>query len=317
MKTALVARLAALSLVWTTWAHAADIAVTGDAERQPFARAVIAELEQLGFTVRASDGGDGAGDSAVLDLAGDGPMELRDAQGGAARVRTLQTQRGDPLLVAEEVRALLLPLLKARAAARRPPPPPSPSPPAPAAETRAPAPHPRPGALDVKLGAGATFGTSTPGAALFGSVAYYPARLRTARVDFGGALAGLVPLSAERVARAEGEAEVRPLLFGPELVARLWLVPAAYLDAAVGPFAAYTRFTGSAVAPFTSREDGAWTFVPTGRASLGYVIGAFGVALEGRAGAALPAVTVRFAGQEITDWGRPFASAGGAVSWSW
>ncbi len=312
MKTALAARFAALSLTLAVSAHAADIAVASDSERQPFARAVIAELEQLGFTVRPRDGRDDVEDSAVLDLTGEGPMELRDTAGGLPRVRALQTQRGDPLLVAEEVRALLLPLLEVRVATRRAPAP------APVVRERDVAPplRSRPAAFDLKLGAGATFGTSTAGATLLGSVAYYPAALRTRRLDLGAALAGLVPVTAERVARAEGDAEVRPLLFGPEVVARLWPVSAGYVDFAVGPFAAYTRFRGSAVAPFTSRDDAAWTFVPTGRLSLGYVIGAFALVLEGRAGAAVPALTVRFAGQEVTDWGRPFASVGAALTFS-
>lgn len=293
-------------------AFAADVGiVTRDGGSDPFVARLILELSQLSLSAARTATVEGSRDTAVLVVADD--LTLVDPT--TRERKKLVAGRNDALKVAEEVRALMLPLV---ARPSEPPPTapaavpdaPSPAPPPPAP----PAPPPRaaPPAFEASAGAGAMFGASAPGLAIEASFAWLP--LRAGSTSAGVALSGMFAAVPENVSRTQGNADARPLLFGPELVARYAVSPSFALDGAFGTFAAYVSFRGDAVAPFAAQSADAWTFSPAARARALVSLGSAGVYLEGRVGVALPAITVRFAGEPVHDWGRPWSSAGAGVS---
>jgi hypothetical protein len=74
------------------------------------------------------------------------------------------------------------------------------------------------------------------------------------------------------------------------------------------------RFTAKAVAPFQTRDESAWSFAPNARLRALYSFGALGLFAEGRMGLAFPSINVRFAGEGVHEWGRPWATAGGGIA---
>lgn len=288
-------------------AHAADVGIVAREGNDAFVVRLVLELSQLSLTAERVASIDASQDTAVL-LVGD-DLELVDMK--TREKRKLASGRTDALKVAEEVHALMLPLVARRAEPAPPPPPPPPPAPAPPPPPALPPPPP---AFEASAGAGAIFGASTPGLVVAASLAWFP--LRGGGASAGVALSGAFGAIAESVERAQGKADVRPLLFGPELVARYAFAPSFALDGAFGMFAAYVSFRGEAAAPFESQSAEAWTFAPGARARATFAFGRVGLYAEGRIGVALPAIAVRFAGESVHEWGRPWSSVGGGMSYA-
>lgn len=310
----MVRRLCALVLLlqWTT-AHAADVgivAANANAANDAFVAKLIAELAQLSLTAARASAIESSRDTAVLVIGDD--LELVDMK--TQERKKLVAGKTDALKVAEEVHALMLPLV-ARPPEPPPPVPPPPAPPPPPPEAPAPPPPaPRPPSFEASAGAGAMFGTSTPGLVVAASLAWLP--LRGGNASAGIALSGAFAAIAERVERTQGRADVRPSIFGPELVARYALTWALAVDGAFGMFAAYVAFQGDAAPPFEAQSASAWTFAPGARARALVSFGTLGLYVEGRIGVALPAIAVRFAGESVHEWGRPWGSAGAGLSYA-
>jgi hypothetical protein len=291
-------------------AHAADVGVVARDANEAFVARLIQELAQLSLSAARVASLEASRDTAVLVIGDD--LELVDMK--TREKKKLVAGKTDALKVAEEVHALMLPLVARPPEPPPPAPPPPPVAPPPADVPPPPPPPPAPPAFEASAGAGAMFGASTPGLVIAASLAWLP--LRGGSASAGVALSGAFGAIAENVARTQGNADVRPLLFGPELVARVSLSPSFALDGAFGMFAAYVSFAGDAVAPFAAQSAEAWTFSPAARARALYSFGRFGLYAEGRIGVALPAIAVRFAGESVHEWGRPWSSAGAGLSYA-
>lgn len=286
-------------------ALADEIAVVAPAGDEALVGRVVRELEALGLTVSREP----ATGRPTLSLRADGGYDLLDrAPGGAERSRAIAAR--DPLAVAEEVHALLLPPLAPAAAAApspvAPPPPPPPDAPAPSSA-------PDPIGLEASLGFGVLRGAKDPGGAVSATVSYSPRAARFGRVALAGAASATYGVVPESVSSAEGRALVRPLVVGPEVVAKVDVAAGAAVHAALGVGAAYVSFTGRATAPFTSRDDAAWTVTPSARLRGQWASGLLSLHLEGRAGLATPPLEVRFAGGDVATWGSPWLYGGAGV----
>jgi hypothetical protein len=291
-------------------AHAADIGIVAPETNDAFVARVVLELSQLSLSAERIASLAGSRDTAVLVIGDD--LELVDMK--TKERKKLVAGKGDALKVAEEVHALMLPLVARPPEPPPPAPPPEPPPPPADVPSPRPPPPPVPPAFEASAGAGAMFGASTPGLVVAASLAWLP--VRGASASAGVALSGAFGAIAENVSRTQGNADVRPVLFGPELVARVGLGPSFALDGAFGMFAAYVSFKGDAAAPFEAQSADAWTFSPAARARTLVSFGRLGLYVEGRIGIALPAIAVRFAGESVHEWGRPWSSAGAGVSYA-
>ncbi|MBX3191718.1 MAG: hypothetical protein KF819_32295 [Labilithrix sp.] len=299
-------------------ARAADVGVVAD-PRDAFATRLVAELEQLGFSVTREASLTATSREVALVRVSDTDVDLYEvSRDGSLRKRTMISARADPLKAAEEVRALLLPLVERPPEPAPPEPPPAPAPPAPpaGAEAATPplAPPPERRSVEIALGGAAFFGGAKPGAAASLSASFFPRALRAGRASLGVGAGGLFELAPESVSASQGSADVRAILFGPELIGRLDLSPEVRADLALGAFASHLVVTGNANAPFTSRDDSAWTWSPTGRARLAYALGATSIFAEGRLGVASPGVAIRFDGGTVREWGTPWGAAGAGVA---
>lgn len=290
-------------------AHAADVGVVARDSNEAFVARLIQELAQLSLSAARVATLDASRDTAVLVIGDE--LELVDMK--THEKKKLVAGKTDPLKVAEEVHALMLPLVARPPEPVAPPPPAPPAPPPADAPPLPPPPPPAPPAFEASAGAGAMFGASTPGLVVAASLAWLP--LRGGSASAGVALSGAFGAVAENVSRTQGNADVRPLLFGPELVARVSLSPSFALDGAFGMFAAYVSFRGDAAPPFEAQSADAWTFSPAARARATLSFGRIGLYAEGRIGVALPAIAVRFAGESVHEWGRPWSSAGAGLSY--
>lgn len=304
---------ALLFVLQCTSANAADVGIVSRDADDAFVTRLILELSQLSISAARVASASSSRDTAVL-LVGD-ELELVDVETRGRR--PLAAKKGDALKVAEEVRALMLPLV-ARPPEPTPPvapplPPPAPEAPSPPPVRPSP-PAPAPPAFEASAGASAVFGASTPGVAVTASLAWLP--LRGGPASAGVALTGMLSAIAENVSRTQGNADIRPLVFGPELVARYAFAPSFALDGAFGMFATYVSFRGDAAPPFAEQSADAWTFSPGARARGLVSFGRAGVYVEGRVGVALPAIAVRFAGESVHEWGRPWSSAGAGVAFA-
>lgn len=307
MRRGVLAVVFGLALALPARALADEIAVIAPAGDEAAVARVVRELEALGLTVSR----DAAAGRPTLALRADGGFDLVDrAPSGAERSRAIAAR--DPLAVAEEVHALLLPPL---APASAPPVPvappaarPAPTPDAPAA----PAPE-EPLGLEASLGFGVLRGAKDPGGAVAATVSYSPPVARFGRVALAGAASATYGVVPESVSSAEGRALVRPLVFGPELVAKVGVTRSAAVHAALGVGAAYVSFTGRATSPYTSRDDAAWTVTPSARLRGQWASGVLSLHLEGRAGLATPPLEVRFAGDDVASWGSPWLYGGAGV----
>lgn len=310
MMRALCALACALVLLFrSVAANAADVGIVAREGNESFVARLVLELSQLSLTAARVASIDASQDTAVLLIGDD--LELVDMK--TKEKRKLSSGRTDALKVAEEVHALMLPLV-ARPP-EPPPPPPTPSPPPPPSlPPPPPPPPPAPPSFEASAGAAAIFGASTPGLAVAASLAWLP--LRGGAASAGVALSGAFGAIAESVERTQGTADVRPLVFGPELVARYAFAPSFALDGAFGMFAAYVAFRGDAAPPFESKSTDAWTFAPGARTRATLSFGRVGLYVEGRVGVALPAIAVRFGGEAVHEWGRPWSSAGGGLSYA-
>ncbi len=291
-------------------ALAADLGVVAT-EGDAFAARLMRELEELGLSVAKARDVEGSTDTAVLVVGRE--LELYDRQPDGSRRKRRLAAKGDALKVAEEVHALMLPLVE------RPPDPARATPiaiaPPPPSE-RAIAPEPTSAArapFEAHAGAGALLGGATPGLAVTLGLAY-PEALRFGDLALGGGLVALVAAVPEKVSADAGTTDIRPVLFGPEIGARLGLARAFTTELALGGFAANVRFTARAVAPFATRNESAWAFAPNARLRVQYMFGAMGLFAEGRLGVAVSPIAVRFAGEEVHEWGSPWATAGAGLA---
>ncbi len=314
---ALTLTFAMLAVATTT--RAADVGVVGPDSGDRFVPRLVQELEQLGFSVARAESLDASRDTAVLVTSGDSSIDLHDTQpDGSRRRRRLVARRSDPLQVAEEVRALLLPVVQPPAAPL-PLPAPTVSPPEPARPEQPPpppskAPEATPPAFEASAGASAIIGPTSAGLGASASLAFFPRVLRARVASFGvgvGALGAVIP---ENVSTSAGTTDIRAILLGPELIARLEVFPRLSGDIALGVWASHVRFEGRAVAPLTSRDESVWCVSPTARLRAQYMFGAVGAFVEGRAGISVPEIAVRFAGEPVLAWGRPWGSVGGGLA---
>jgi hypothetical protein len=296
-----------------TIVHAADVGIVAREGHDSFVARLILELSQLSLSAARVASLDVSRDTAVLVVGDD--LELVDMK--TRESRKLLAGKTDALKVAEEVHALMLPLV-ARPAEPEPPAAPAP-PPVPERRPKAPAPAapqsaPARRTFEASGSAGAMFGASTPGLVVGASLAWMP--LRSGSLSAGIAASALFAALAENVARSQGSADIQPLIFGPELLVRWDLAPAIAVDAGASGFAAFVAFRGDATAPLEAQRDDAWTFAPGARVRGQTKLGDVGVFVEGRAGVALPAIAVRFAGESVHQWGRPWSTVGGGVSYA-
>lgn len=310
--------LAAIVLTIGSTANAADIGLVSNDPKDPFVTRLALELEQLGFTVTRGAGVTSSRDVAVLELRDDAAVDLHGARANDASARPIRrlVAKGDALKVAEEVHALMLPLVA------RPTDPTAPEPPAPASDrdratsaAAEPSLPPSPPQLDLAVGAGALVGTSTPGLGVTASASFFPRALRARTWSFGVGLFGIVAAIPESVSSSAGSADVRAFLGGPEMIARVAITQPFTLDAGVGVAVAHVRFDGQSNAPFTSSEESTTVISPSARMRAQYTLTrALGLFAELRGGVAVPSVAVRFAGESVADWGGPWAHLGGGAA---
>lgn len=305
------ALLGAISFAQTSFG--ADVGLVATNPKDPFATELAAELEQLGFTVSREENLVATSRESAIVLIQD-TLELYEVlEGGTLRKRQMTATKRDAVKAAEEVRAFLLPLETK---------------PSVGAETSAlpleqvanadhsvePVPPPGPKTVEFTLGAGALWGGATPGMIVSASTAMFPRPLRSRGASIGvgaGAIADLLP---ENVSGAQGSADVRAILFGPEIIGRLEVSPRLELDLAVGVWANHLRVAGNANAPFTSHDESAWTWSPTARLRPTYRIGPLAIFAEGRLGMSMPAVAIRFDGGTVREWGRPWGALGAGLA---
>lgn len=129
----------------------------------------------------------------------------------------------------------------------------------------------------------------------------------------------LVPVSAGRIAAAEGSARVRTFMVGGG--ARLYLAsegarwrPNVGAGAGVG----LIQIDGTANQNFLSRSTDRLTFVAYGTAGLTVALSArVELAAEGRVGVATPSIGVRFAEREVATWGVPWTLGSLSVVLTW
>lgn len=311
--------LAAIVIAMGRTAHAADIGLVANDPKDPFVTRLALELEQLGFTVTRGAAVASSRDVAVLELRDDAAVDLHGARSNDEISRPVRrlVATGDALKVAEEVHALMLPLVA------RPPAPTGPEPPAapasdrdrPPASATEPSPPPPPPPLDLAVSAGALVGTSRPGLGIAASVAFYPRALRARPWSLGVGLFGIYAAIPENVASSSGSADVRALVGGAEMIARLAIAEPFTVDAGLGVAVAHVQFDGQSNAPFTSREESTTVASPAARLRAQYTFTrALGVFAELRGGVAVPSVSVRFAGESVADWGGPWAHVGGGAA---
>lgn len=315
---------AALALVFALAprvAHAADIAVVASDPNDPFVARVVRELEHLGLGVVRGSSVAASRDLTVLEVSEAG-LDLHESlEGGTRKKRRLVASRRDAIEVAEEVHALLLPLV-AKPPAPEPPPvavAPTAAPPAPTADVAPPPPsgtEPLFGerSFELSAGAGAMIAAESPGLTLSFGASVYPRALRTRTVAFGASAGAWIAAAPESVSGSAGTADVRAYAGAAEAIARFGGAARFVADVALGVSVNHVTFAGSAVAPFTSRDESATSVSPTLRARATYAFGRVGFFLEARGGLAVPEIAVRFAGADVATWGRPWVSPGGGVA---
>jgi len=319
--------VAALLVAAPRDAQCADVGVVASRSDDPFIDRLVEELRQLGLEVVREARLAASARERLLVTVSDTGLELHDVdEGGILRRRAMVSSRADALGAAEEIRAVLLPLVERPPVASTAPRPSTAeaSAPARAAVAAAPPPMDRPATLAappsspaVELGAGASLllGGPSPGGALTLSLGFFPRALRVRPFSFGVGVAGLAQLLAgSGVSGAQGTADVRALFFGPELIARMHLSRALAVGLGAGALATLVLVEGQANAPFSSRDDSAWTVSPGAHLRLAWRSGPLGLFAEARAGIALPAVAIRFDGAVVDEWGAPWGSLGGGAS---
>lgn len=315
MKAGLFANAILGALAFTQTALGADVGVLATDPRDPFATRLAAELEQLGFTVAREESLAATSREVAIVRVSDNELDLYEVSSeGALRKRSMTAAKTDPLKAAEEVRALLLPLVERSPAVAEP----SPVAAAPPAMRDMPPPvsvaPPSPKVAEIALGGGAFFGAGEPAAAVSLSAAFFPRSLRSGRVSLGAGGGGIAEVSAEGIAASQGSADVRALVFGPEVIGRLELASQLLGEVALGAWANHVRVEGKANAPFTSRDESVWTWSPTARSRLAYRSGALAIFVEARLGIALPGIAIRFDGDTVREWGRPWGCLGAGVA---
>jgi hypothetical protein len=138
-------------------------------------------------------------------------------------------------------------------------------------------------------------------------------RIEAAR-EFALFAFGALPLQSDELASAEGSADVSLTLLGAS--ATLHLVrPPWMLAAGPGLAAAIFDMRGSAAnAGFQGRELSIVTALIFGELALSYRVSRLlRLKSELRCGVSLPRATIRFAGRDVGNWGRPFGMAGIAI----
>lgn len=316
--------VAATIALFPTLAKAEDIGIVARDPNDPFVTRLVRELEHLGLTVARAPSVAASRDLTVLEI-GDRVFDLYESagSGGAGegeRKKRRLTARRDAVEVAEEVHALLLPLVE-KPEPPAPPPVASVAPPPPAAADIVPAPPPASEArtfgersVEISAGAGAVVGTSEPGLSILLAASVFPRALRSRSVAFGVSLGGIVPAAPEGVSSTAGSTDVRAYVGALEAIARFGSASPIVVDTALGVSMNHVTFAGSANAPFTSRDENATSVSPTLRVRAAHGFGAVGLFLDARAGVAFPEIAVRFAGADVATWGRPWACFGGGVA---
>jgi hypothetical protein len=235
-------------------------------------------------------------------------------QGPVGETFTAQGERAvGPVLalrVAESLRArgLLVPAAPARTVDE---PPPSPPPvveerkaPRPAAPERPPVrTGPR---LSLELGPGVAL---SPGGLPPLAVVDLGARLELARV-WSLSLAGMIPLTRQRIGAVEGEAEIATYVAGA-LVELEWATfPFGGLRSGAGGGASVSTMSGRAASGFDDTDETVTVFTPLARTSLHVNLASWLRLRTGAAaGATVPALRVAFGSREVARWGRPFVLA--------
>jgi hypothetical protein len=128
-------------------------------------------------------------------------------------------------------------------------------------------------------------------------------------------LLGMFPLSSGRLEASEGAATLSATLVGATID---WLPSDSRrkLRPQVGVALAGVRLgmNGIAQPPFLDRAEQIFVALPSLRAGLAVELAPrLALRIEGLAGASLPRATIRFAGREVADWGRPLLSLSGGI----
>lgn len=132
----------------------------------------------------------------------------------------------------------------------------------------------------------------------------------------GGGATLIAALTPATVSGADGEAEVSTLAAGPTLDLELRPERSSLRASfGLGGLFAVTRATGVATSPLQGRRVSESRFVPVVVAVAAYALTPqLAIELAAIAGAAVPALEVRFAGNDVARWGAPYlATTGGAV----
>jgi hypothetical protein len=124
---------------------------------------------------------------------------------------------------------------------------------------------------------------------------------------FGIDVFSALPITAARVAAAEGSAEVRPWLFGLDGAVWFFDPNADWQVAAAGGIGlAYLAIQGDPTPPLMGRSDATTIALPFARFSLDRRLGErFRLGFQALVGVAAPRPAVQFDGREVADWGRP------------
>ena len=163
------------------------------------------------------------------------------------------------------------------------------------------------------------------GPALLYSAHLHPSALLQASVvwlpvsHFGLGLTALVPAGSSRLEAPQGTVDLFVSLYrlGPVLALGNIASPVSFRGA-VGLELDWLHFEGTAVAPYLSAKQTRTAWSPFVAATTRFrVASGWYVFTELAAALALPATVVRIAGNEVTDWGRPLATAAVGVELTW
>jgi hypothetical protein len=314
--------LTAVFLTMTPGARASAprIAIVTDRPDDALPALLHAELDVLGFEVvivgpTATDSGDAAFAARLVPSHAGVEVWLIDSATSRLTLRELVRTDGVAPSSNRIAAVRAVEFLRARLAAPHPEGNQAPDASAPKAELPAPSardetapevPRGRRGTFDFFLGPSVL---ASPSALSAGWEAVLEARWMPAE-HWGLGIIAMFPISGAHVAASEGSTRVSATLAGASLD-WLPLLPNERWQPQLGVAlsGALLGMTGSAEPPLLDRTEQIFVVVPSLRAGIAAKISRrLALRTDGLVGASLPRAAIRFAGREVTDWGRPLFS---------
>lgn len=316
---ALLFVLASSSAAHALAAEPRRVVMQVDDESLPLVRRLAQEIESLGLAVQIVRNGEAANDAAAAiriqsTSAGDIELSVVDSATGKSTSWHIAAPKASepaaeliPTRTVELLRASLLELTATKAAPEPPP----------AAATPKPAPRLTLKAaptLSLALGPAALYTPRfRPGASLQGSITWLPS------THFGIGASALAPLVAVRAKSAQGSVDLDARLFRLGAVVALGerASPVA-VRLGLGAELELLRISGKATPDYVSATDARTSFSPFASVAPRFRLsdGLHAVA-ELAVGVASPTTTVRIAGRELSDWGRPWGTASLGLELTW